>query len=83
LTEPPILKNLLDQEIQNIVESGGESELFIRLPCHTEAVERAVKTTTEASISQCTRKSRLGAINAMLESRNKMPKFETKKAFKP
>ncbi|RVE41638.1 hypothetical protein evm_013716 [Chilo suppressalis] len=43
LTEPPILKNLSDQEIQKIVESGGESEiLFIRLPCHTQAVERAI-----------------------------------------
>lgn len=84
LTEPPILKNLSDQEIQNVVESGGESELlFIRLPCHTQAVERAVKNTTEASTSQCTRESRLGAINVKLESRKQMPKFETKKDFKP
>lgn len=82
LTEPPLLKNLSDHEFQDIVESGGESKpLFLRLPCHTQAVERAVKITTEASISQCTKKSRLGAIKAKLESRNVMPKFETKKDF--
>jgi hypothetical protein len=84
LTEPPILKNLSDQEIQNVVETCGERELFfIRLPCHTQAVETAVKIRTEASISQCTKKSRLGAINAKLESRNKMPRFETKMDFNP
>lgn len=82
LTEPPLLKNLSEREIQNIVESGGESKsLFLKLPCHTQAVERAVRITTESSVSQCTRKSRLGAIKSKLESRKVMPKFETKKDF--
>lgn len=83
ITEPPILKQLTDQEIQQIVQSGGEGELlFLRLPCHTQAVERAVKLTTEACTSQCKDSSRFGAIKAKLESRKKMPKFETKRDFK-
>lgn len=84
ITEPPIFKNLSTEEISNIVQSGGEDQLsFLRLPCHTQAAERAVKITTEAAMSQCTKKSRLGAIKAKLESRAKMPKFDTKCNFKP
>lgn len=83
ITEPPILKIFSDQEIRHVVETGDEDHLtFLRLPCHTQAVERAVKMTTEAATSQCTEKARLGAIKAKLESRNVMPKFETKRDFK-
>jgi len=83
ITEPPILKHPTDQEIQQIVQSGGEGDLlFLRLPCHTQAVGRAVELTAEAATSQCNDSSRLGAIKAKLESRKKMPKFETKRDFK-
>ncbi|GBP26427.1 hypothetical protein EVAR_75559_1 [Eumeta japonica] len=84
ITEPPIFKNLSTEEISYIVQSGGEGQLsFLRLPCHTQAVERAVKITTEAAISQCTIKSRLDSIKAKLESRAKTPKFDSKCHFKP
>lgn len=54
---------------------------MVRANLCTQAVERAVKIKTEAYISQCTKKSRLGAIKTKLESRNVMPKLETKKDF--
>ncbi|CAG4974232.1 unnamed protein product [Colias eurytheme] len=69
ITEPPILKHLTNEEIQQLVQYGGEGELLSkRLPCHTQAVERAVKLTTEAATSLSEDSSRLGAIKAKLES---------------
>lgn len=82
VTEPPIVKQYTNEDVNLVVQSGGENQLpFVRLPCHTQAVERAVKITTEASISQCTKKSRLGAIKAKLQFRKIMPKFNTKRDF--
>lgn len=82
ISEPQIMKHLLDQKITDFVEAGGEDELsFLRLPCHTQVVERAVKVTTEASTSLCTEKARVGSIKAKLESRKILPKFETKRDF--
>ncbi|KAK4884825.1 hypothetical protein RN001_001096 [Aquatica leii] len=65
------------------VESGGDDEvLFLRLPCHTQAVERAVKTVTEASMQLCHKTAREALIKNKIISRTLMPKFESKKDFK-
>lgn len=82
VTEPPILKNISDEDLQLFVAQGGEGKLpLLRLPCHTQAVERAVKTVTEASTTLCTKSAREGLIKAKIESRKIMPKFESKKDF--
>jgi hypothetical protein len=51
---------------------------FPKYPCHTQAVERCVKLVTEASSAVCGAKSRDGFIRVRLESREKMPYFNTK-----
>lgn len=80
--DPPILRNHTNEDLIQIIENkGDESLLFIRLPCHTQAVERSVKIVTEAAMSACDKKSRDGIIHAKLASRKVMPKFDSKKDF--
>lgn len=80
--EPPILMNISDEQLQDLIENGGDAVLeFMRLPCHTQAVERSVKVVTEASLSVCDKTKREGFIKSKLASRKLMPKFETKKDF--
>lgn len=82
LSDPPILKTITDEEIQHFVAQKGESELsLLLLPCHTQAVERAVKTVTEASATLCKKSEREGFIKNQIASRRAMPKFESKKDF--
>ncbi|KAK4881771.1 hypothetical protein RN001_005090 [Aquatica leii] len=57
-SQPPILTNVPDKTLHSLVESGGDDEvLFLRLPCHTQAVERVVKTVTEAAMPQNSKRS--------------------------
>lgn len=80
--EPPILMNVSDEQLQDLIENGGDAVLeFMRLPCHTQAVERSVKVVTEAALSVCDKTRREGFIKSKLASRKLMPKFETKKDF--
>jgi hypothetical protein len=80
---PPILSNVSSETILSLVESGGDDDvLFLRLPCHTQAVERAVKTVTEASLQLCNKNSRESLIKTKIESRKRMPKFDSKQDFK-
>lgn len=81
-SQPPILTNVPDETLHSLVESGGDDEvLFLRLPCHTQAVERAVKTVTEASMQLCHKTAREALIKNKIISRKLMPKFESKKDF--
>ncbi|KAL4718111.1 hypothetical protein ACJJTC_005692 [Scirpophaga incertulas] len=77
-----VLLAMITDERKHIRELAARRILKAR---SSAAVERAVKITTEAatSMSQCTKKSRLGAIKAKLQSRAQMPKFDTKCHFKP
>lgn len=83
LTEPPLTKHIPSAEIEKMAEMGGfvESKLW-NLPCHTQAVERAVKIVSEASSSVCGTKSRDGFIRTTLASRKLMPNFENKAKYK-
>ncbi|KAK4874453.1 hypothetical protein RN001_013813 [Aquatica leii] len=54
---------------------------ILKLPCHTQAVERCIRLVTEASSSVCGNEARDGLIRAKLASRSELPKFETKKQF--
>lgn len=82
-SEPPITKRLSEEQLWQIVEEPQSSAiLHIKdYPCHTQAVERAIKLVTQASSTVCDKNRRDGVIRSTLESRNLMPKFETKKDF--
>lgn len=80
--DPPILKNQTNDELIQIIEKkGDETMLFLRLPCHTQAVERSVKIVTEAAMSACDKKARDGIIHAKIASRKAMPKFDSRQDF--
>ena len=55
------------------------SGFFPKFRCHLLAVERAVKLVTEASACVVDSSERDGYIIAKLQSRKKMPQFNTKK----
>lgn len=78
--EPPIIKNILHEQIQDLIENGGKAVLeFMKLPCHTQAVERSVKVVTEAAFSVYGKTTREKFIKRKLAARKVMPKFNTKK----
>lgn len=82
ITEPPVLKSISEESLNLFIEEKGEGEIpLLRLPCHTQAVERAVKTVTEASATLCNKTEREGFIKAQIASRKAMPKFDSKKDF--
>lgn len=82
VTEPPILKQISTEELKFIIARGEDNKIdFWRLPYHTQAVERLVKTITEASRSLCSKSAREGFIKAKIESHKLMPKFDSKKDF--
>lgn len=80
--DPPILRHITNKGINEVIESQGDENLiFLKLPCHTQAVERSVKIVTEASMSLCDKNSREGLIQAKLASRKLMPRFDSKRDF--
>lgn len=82
VTSPPVLKDITDSELENLVSS--KSDTLIQLPeypCHTQAVERCVKMVTEASLNVAGEKARDGFIRSKIKSREIMPNFETKRNF--
>lgn len=62
--------------------SGQVAEYINIFPCHTQAVERAVKLVTDASTAVCGESARDGFIRARIELRAIMPSFNTKKEYK-
>lgn len=79
-TEPAATMHLSDEEIMNKIKSNAEFEA-LKLPCHTQAVERHIKLVTEASQHTCGEVARDGFIRARQKSRESIPKYETKKEF--
>ena len=82
VTPPPLLRNVLDKEIEEMIKTGRPLiSDFNRFPCHTQAVERCIKLVTEASQSVCGTEARDGYIRSTLLSRSLMPEFSSKAAF--
>jgi hypothetical protein len=70
------------EDIQLFVKQKGEGKIsLLRLPCHTQAVERAVKAVTEASGILYKNADKESFIKSQIESRKVMPKFDSKKDF--
>ncbi|ESN92944.1 hypothetical protein HELRODRAFT_165085 [Helobdella robusta] len=72
---------LFDISLEQMIMDIPNNIEFLKLPCHTQAVERMIKLVTEASLSVCGEKARDGFIRTKLASQNDIPKFETKKHF--
>lgn len=83
-SEPPITTKLTKEDLEEVVQYPESSAIsYVRnYPCHSQAVERAVKVVTEAAVTVCGYERRDGVIRSKLHSRTLMPKFETKKDFK-
>lgn len=83
LLPPPILRNLSEDEIKEIINSATKPVREMqKFQCHTQAVERTVKLVTEASSKVCGFVNRDGYIRSTLKSRSTMPQFSTKSDFK-
>lgn len=82
ITEPPLTKNISDEDLKLLVATGDTPVVdFPQFPCHTQAVERCVKLVTEASAAVCGAPARDGFIRARLEARRIMPVFDTKRQY--
>lgn len=81
-TEPPLTKYLSQEELEENIKAGKMAgEEITAFPSHTQAVERHVRVVTEASKAVYGADSRVGYIRAKLQSRQEMPKFNSKKDY--
>lgn len=79
INSPPLLQKISDEHLISLVENNN-----LKVPallCHTQSVERAIKTVTEASQQVCGSKSREGLIRNKIKSRSEMKYFNTKKDY--
>ena len=80
MSEPSVTRCLSNATIESYVKPRMlPSGLFPKFPCHTQAVETAVKLVTEASACVVNYFERDGYIIAKLQSRKEMTQFNTKK----
>ena len=77
LFEPSFTKLMTLQQLHKIVEIP----LLLNIPCHSQAVERCVKTVTEASMAVFNHAARHGFIQARLKSRSINPTLNSKSDF--
>lgn len=81
VSEPPIIAlNVSDSELDDFIETKKLYQIF-NYPLHTQSVERAIKVVSEASSQVCGHDSGEGFIHARLGSRERIPKFESKKDY--
>ena len=80
VTEPPITRIISMTELDECI---SEKKMFhpMNYPLHTQAVERAIKVVTEASLQVCGNDAREGLIQARLGSRDRISSFESKKDY--
>lgn len=81
ITEPPITKKYSVHELREMIANVPDQMSLLKVPCHSQAVERCVKLVTEASSSVCGQEARDGFIRCRIASRATLPKFETKSDF--
>ena len=79
VTPPPMISFISDDALMAAVELGPV--LMPKFPCHTQAVERAVKDVTKVSTKVFGHDSRHGMLVTADVSRKKRPKLDTKYSF--
>ena len=87
VTEPPFTRALQMDIIENSIETQNFNlhlnlSHAVQFPCHTQAVERCVKSVTEASSNVCGPIRRDGFIRARNKSRKVNPSFNTKCTYR-
>lgn len=80
LTEPPLLRNISNEDLLNQIGDPSKMEI-VKYPCNTQAVERCVRLVTEASMAVCGEHNRDGFIKSRIDSRQQMPQFNTKREY--
>lgn len=78
--EPPLTQTLSNATLREFLKEPTVKH-FAKFPCHTQAVERAVKMVTEASSSVCSAARRDGLIHSKLSSRSRNPSYTSKKTY--
>ena len=78
LSEPPLTRNKTEAEILSFKEAPFAVPKY---PCHTQAVERAVRLVSEASAAVVGKDARNGFIRQRIEARKELPRFKTKQEF--
>ena len=79
-TEPPITIATSKEDLFTCVRHEKKlDEKLLDFPCHTQSVERCIKLVTEAFLKVYEKDSRDSLIRATIESRQKMPRLESKK----
>ena len=78
ITQPPLLRDLSDVELQAIERNPWQAPCY---PAHTQAVERAVRVVTEAAATVTSEEARHGMITARFKHRGILPFFNAKKDF--
>ena len=78
LTEPPFTLDFKEAELLAIKEAPLEVPHY---PCHTQAVERAIKLVSEASAAVVGQEAREGFISQQIKERQELNKFESKKDY--
>lgn len=81
--EPPLLRNF---SIEEIAECISKHKNFVHdmvkdIPCHTQAVERAIQTVSRASRTDFGEDNRHANVCATVQSRSILPKTKTKKNY--
>lgn len=79
ITPPPMLTSISDEELSAAAELGPVA--MLRLPCHTQAVERTVKDVTRVSTKVFGHESRHGMLVSAEKSRKNRPNLESKHSF--
>lgn len=80
LYEPPYTKYMPYDHLEDH-KNSDEVLINVKIPCHIQGTERNVKDVTRAS-KHVTEKHKRGFLATSIESREKMPKFDSKKDFK-
>ncbi|KAF2902013.1 hypothetical protein ILUMI_04178 [Ignelater luminosus] len=79
-SQPSILRDVSNKTFHSLVESKSNDDVpFLRLPCHTQAVERSVKTVAAVSLPLFDKKSRESLIKTKFHCQKRMSNFESKK----
>ena len=78
LTEPPLIKEISTEELNKL----AKNPLTIKIPCHSQRVERCIKMVTEAFQQVYGKDSRDGYIRAKIKSRHFIPAYRSKHDFK-
>ncbi|CAH1101610.1 unnamed protein product [Psylliodes chrysocephalus] len=81
VTEPQLTRKVSDDVLQEMIVRVPDNIEISKYPCHTQAVERCIRTVTEASGLVSGTESRDGLIRTRIASRKKIPKTETKQHF--